>query len=130
LLLLLLTLVTGSCLRLNITDVSICFPHIGQYIDTVYVNENPTTQVPFATILQQYCDLFVAEFNYRKWYWAFACGLAFPRCSPSTGLPLLLCPTGPDGCDSKLPPWICTSQLPVAKEGDPCTPIGKQYSQL
>ncbi len=81
----------------------------------------------FNTILQQYCDIFVTEYNFRQFYFPFACALAFPRCNPLTGGPLLLCPSGPSGCDSKLPGHICTSQIPVAQLGDPCTPIGDPF---
>jgi hypothetical protein len=70
------TVVESDCTLVNVTDVSICYPYVSPYADSVYVNFNPATQVPFATILQQYCDMFL-EFNYRKFYWAIACGLAY-----------------------------------------------------
>jgi hypothetical protein len=66
--------VVADCLMLNITDLSICYPYVASYIETVYVNQNPVTQVPFATILQQFCETLL-EFNYRPYYWAIACGL-------------------------------------------------------
>ncbi len=119
--------VRGECVAVNATvDAGICARYVLAYQGSVY-QASVTLQGGFNTILQQYCDLFVAEFNYRKFYWAFACALAFPVCDPVSRQALLLCPSGPSGCDSKLPSAICQTQLPVAAPGQPCTPIGNPF---
>jgi hypothetical protein len=111
----------SNCVRLNSSlDSSLCARFVAPYADNVYLSQNAFAQAMFNTILQQYCDVFVAEFNFRAYYFPFACALAFPRCDVNTGGALLLCPTGPSGCDSKLPPHICQQQLPVAQPGEPC----------
>ncbi len=124
---LLLAVVSADCVAVNVTDVSWCFPYVRPYTSSVYVITNSATQVQFATILQQYCDIFL-DYSLRKHYWAVSCALAYPKCQ--NGLPLLLCPSGPQGCSSILPPYVCTNQMPIAKEGEPCTPIGAPYSEL
>lgn len=115
-----------DCVVLNASDANYCARFVAQYSSSVYVNENPVSQGPYNTILQQYCDIFL-EFNFRQFYFPFACALAFPRCDPATGTALLLCPSGPTGCSSKLPEHICQAQLPLAAPGQPCTPIGDPF---
>jgi hypothetical protein len=127
LLALLATVASGECVAINATrDAGICARYVAPYQDSVY-QTSATLQGGFNTILQQYCDLFVAEFNYRKYYWAFSCALAFPMCDPTTGQALLLCPSGPSGCDTRLPGTICQSQVPLAFAGQPCTPLGDPF---
>jgi hypothetical protein len=120
---LLFLLCGGDCVIMQPQDVGICYPYISSHLGSVYVSNNQAAIVPFATILQQFCQVFVDPPNYRSLYWVFSCSMAFPKCDKDTGVALFICP---NDCRDLIPLHLCGSWIPVAREGADCTPLARQ----